>query len=31
MTEALLVASRDPGTSDDFAEQAMMRVSSLWS
>jgi hypothetical protein len=30
MTQALLVASRDPGTPDDFAEQAMKRVAALW-
>lgn len=30
MTQALLISSRDLNAPDDFAEQAMMRVTSLW-
>jgi hypothetical protein len=30
MTHALQVASKDPNTPDDFAEQALRRVTSAW-
>jgi hypothetical protein len=30
MTEALLTASRDDKTPDDFAERAVMRITSAW-
>ena len=30
MTHALLVASKDPGASDDFAERALTRITAAW-
>lgn len=30
MTHALLVASKDPRASDDFAERALARVTAAW-
>ncbi|MDQ6689573.1 MAG: hypothetical protein M3Z18_03610 [Gemmatimonadota bacterium] len=30
MTHALELASKDPGTPDDFADQALRRVTSAW-
>ena len=30
MTHALLVASKDPLTADDFAEKALARVTAAW-
>ena len=30
MTHALAIATKDPDTPDDFAEQAMRRVTSAW-
>ncbi|MDQ6770000.1 MAG: hypothetical protein M3Z54_08435 [Gemmatimonadota bacterium] len=30
MTHALEIASKEPGTPDDFAEQALRRVTSAW-
>jgi hypothetical protein len=30
MTHALLVASKDPGASDDFAERALARIAAAW-
>lgn len=30
MTHALEIASKDPNTPDDFAEQALRRVTSAW-
>jgi hypothetical protein len=30
MTHALQIASKDPNTPDDFAEQALRRVTSAW-
>jgi hypothetical protein len=30
MTHALLVASKDPLTSDDFAERALARITAAW-
>ena len=30
VTQALLVASQDPNGDDDFAEQALRRVTSAW-
>jgi hypothetical protein len=30
VTQALLVASQDPKGDDDFAEQALLRVTSAW-
>ena len=30
MTHALLVASKDPGVSDDFTERALARIAAAW-